>query len=138
MGPVCPVLLPCLSANRAVGINEYGAAAAVFPFQVLLTSFSAFTLPAAYSAKEKITSQKKSQQGQQPREGMTSNPTIFPSKLTPNTPTLWGVWGVGHKNVHHAPVDHFSRTNLRHPGRLQLILCVIILTATLNTPSSLF
>lgn len=43
--------------------------------------------PAAYSPEEKITSQKESEQGRQPREGLTSNATIFSSK--PITPTLW-------------------------------------------------
>lgn len=35
-------------------------------------------------------------------------------------------------------VNHFSRTILRQPGRLRAILCVVILTATQNAPSSLF
>lgn len=91
-------------------------AAAVFHFQMFLTSF--FCLyPAADSPEEKITSQKESKQGRQPWEGMTSNAAIFSSK--PITPTPWRGWGPWKRPAcsRCAAVDHFSRTILRQPWK---------------------
>lgn len=59
VGPVFPVLLLFLTANMVVGLH------ALCDFQMYLMYIFDFTLPAAYSAKEEIASQKKSKQGQQ-------------------------------------------------------------------------
>lgn len=117
VGPVCPVLLPFLSAHRLVGVHAL-AAAVLVDFQMFVMSFPVFTLPAAYSAKEKITSEKKSKQGQQPWEGMTPPPPLQLSFLQNSSLLLCG----GGRSCCTAG-GHRSRRGLRQAGRLQLTLC---------------